>query len=80
MSGASVVQLVDDLEARGLLERRRLEWDRRTQVLHLKPGALEVLARATQLAVATLPTRLGTLTPAQTKTLVRLLQRFITGS
>ena len=32
ISGASVVQLVDQLEERGLVERRRLEWDRRTQV------------------------------------------------
>ncbi|WP_456696240.1 MarR family winged helix-turn-helix transcriptional regulator [Aeromicrobium sp. P5_D10] len=79
VSGASVVQLADDLEARGLLERRRLEGDRRTQVLHLRPGAPEVLARAGQLVDAALTIRVGTLTPTQTKALVKLLQRFITG-
>ena len=34
-----MVQLVDELEERGLLERRRLPTDRRAQVLHLRPGA-----------------------------------------
>ena len=37
VSGASMVQIVDDLEHRGLLERRRLVSDRRTQVLHAAP-------------------------------------------
>jgi DNA-binding MarR family transcriptional regulator len=79
VSGASVVQLVDDLEERGLLERKRLEWDRRTQVLHLKPGAAAVLEQARQLAEQTLAQRLGTLDVKQTKRLVVLLQRFVTG-
>jgi DNA-binding MarR family transcriptional regulator len=79
ISGASVVQMVDHLEARGLLERRRLEWDRRTQVLHLKPGATEALARAKALAEETLASRLGGLGVQEIKRLVLLLQRFVTG-
>jgi len=79
ISGASVVQLVDQLEERGLVERRRLEWDRRTQVLHLRPGATEALQEATVRAEETSAVRLGTLEVEEIKRLVLLLQRFVTG-
>lgn len=79
VSGASVVQMVDDLEKRGLVERKRLEWDRRTQVVHLRPGAGKVLDQARQLAEQTLAERLGALDGTQTQRLVILLQRFVTG-
>ena len=79
ISGASVVQLVDDLEALELVERRRLEWDRRTQVVHLLPRAPEVLAEARRNAEEMLAVRLGNLDVRQTKRLVLLLQRFVTG-
>jgi DNA-binding MarR family transcriptional regulator len=79
VSGASVVQMVDDLEERGLIERKRLGLDRRTQVVHLRPGAIEVLAQARQLAEETLAQRLGILDPKETARLVLLLQRFVTG-
>lgn len=79
VSGASVVQLVDDLEERGLVERRRLEWDRRTQVLHLRPEAADVLAEARRRGEESLAQRLGTLDVDQIKRLVVLLQRFVTG-
>jgi DNA-binding MarR family transcriptional regulator len=79
ISAASVVQMVDELEARGLAERRRLESDRRTQVLHLRPEAHEVLAEAAEIAAATLSDRLGSLGKQETRRLVLLLQRFVTG-
>jgi DNA-binding MarR family transcriptional regulator len=79
VSGASVVQLVDDLEERGLVERRRFEGDRRNQVVHLRPGATDVLAQARTLAGKTLEHRLGALDAAESKRLVQLLQRFVTG-
>jgi DNA-binding MarR family transcriptional regulator len=79
ISGASVVQLVDDLEARGLVERKRLEQDRRTQLVHPTPAAARVLDRARQLAEQTWAERLGALNRTQTKRLVVLLQRFVTG-
>ena len=79
VSGASVVQLVDDLEARGLVERRRLELDRRTQLVHLLPGATEALAEARERAVRTIAQRMGNLDPGQVRRLVVLLQRFVTG-
>ena len=80
ISGASVVQLVDDLEARGLVERRRLEWDRRTQVLHLLPAARpRCWRRRRRNAEEMLAVRLGNLDVRQIKRLVLLLQRFVTG-
>jgi DNA-binding MarR family transcriptional regulator len=78
VSGASVVQMVDDLERRGLVERRRLESDRRTQVLHLLPEAKDVLAHAREMAEGALDQRLGPLSRAETARLVVLLQRFVT--
>jgi DNA-binding MarR family transcriptional regulator len=78
VSGASVVQMVDDLEARGLVERRRLETDRRAQVLHLLPEAHQVLEQATRLAHSTIAERLGGLDARQARRLVLLLRRFVT--
>ena len=78
VSGASVVQMVDDLEARGLVERRRLETDRRTQVLHLLPEASDVLAEASRIADDTIAVRLGGLSAKHSRRLVLLLQRFVT--
>jgi DNA-binding MarR family transcriptional regulator len=79
ISGASVVQLVDQLEERGLVERRRLEWDRRTQVLHLLPGAADALQQARARGEETMAERLGGLGVREIKRLVLLLQRFVTG-
>lgn len=76
---AAVVQMVDELEERGLVERRRLEWDRRNQVVHLHPEARTVLKQAHHAAHSTLSTRLGNLDLAQRARLVVLLQRFVTG-
>jgi DNA-binding MarR family transcriptional regulator len=80
ISGAHMVQLVDDLEERGLVERRRLESDRRAQVLHLLPGAEERLAQALPLAGEVVAARLGALTPSQSARLLSLLRRLITTS
>ncbi len=78
VSGAHIVQLVDELEARGLVERRRLESDRRAQVLHLRPGAAERLDAARPLADALLAAELQPLTSAQARRLIGLLRRLIT--
>ena len=67
------------LEERGLVERRRLEWDRRTQVLHLRPGAADVLKQARARGEEAMAERLGSLGVRETKRLVLLLQRFVTG-
>jgi DNA-binding MarR family transcriptional regulator len=78
LSGASMVQIIDDLEKRGLVERRRLASDRRTQVLHLQPGVPEVLAEAARLAAEMTEPLLGVLSATRRKRLLVLLQRVVT--
>jgi DNA-binding MarR family transcriptional regulator len=78
VSGATVVQIVDDLERRGVVERRRLPTDRRTQVLHLLPEADDVHAQALEIGERMHQAWLGELTKKQTDRLITLLQRFIT--
>jgi DNA-binding MarR family transcriptional regulator len=80
VSGAHMVGLVDELEARGLVERRRLASDRRAQVLHLLPGARERLAEALPLADEVVASRLAALTPAQAARLLELLRLLVTTS
>jgi DNA-binding MarR family transcriptional regulator len=77
VSGAHMVQLVDELERRGLLERRRLESDRRAQVLHLLPAAEERLEVALPLSEEVVADCLAPLTPAQSQRLVHLLRRLV---
>lgn len=78
VSGASMVQIVDDLEERGLLERRRAVGDRRTQVVHLRPGADEVVTRARDLSEAILDHHFAPLRKKERQRLVVLLRRFVT--
>jgi len=47
-----MVALVDELEGRGLLERRPSPSDRRAHALHLTPSGRRLLARASKLAAA----------------------------
>lgn len=78
VSGASMVAIVDDLEHRGLLERRRLATDRRTQVLHVQAEVATVLSEAAQLASGMTENVLGALPKASAKRLVVLMQRLVT--
>ncbi len=79
VSGASVVQMVDDMERRGLVERRRLETDRRTQLLHLLPEADQVAAQARVLGDELMSAHLAMLTAAERTRLTGYLARFVTG-
>ncbi len=78
VSGAHMVQLVDDLERRGMVARRRLETDRRAQVVGLLPAGRQVVRRTTPLAQRVASDRLAPLTSAQARRLVVLLQRLVT--
>ena len=78
ISGATVVQIVDDLSCAGLVERRRSETDRRSQKLHLLPLAEEVLPRARERAEAVTDEVLAPLSAGQRRELVELLARFVT--
>lgn len=78
-SAATVVEIVDHLERRGLVERRRLETDRRTQALHLLPDADPVVAEARRRATAVTEAALAPLGRREQERFVTLLQRFVTG-
>lgn len=79
VSGPSVVELVDHLERHGLVERRRLDTDRRSQMLHVLPRAAEVVPDAMTRGQAVTDELLSVLSATARQRLVRLLQRFVTG-
>jgi DNA-binding MarR family transcriptional regulator len=78
VSGAHMVQIVDDLEQRGLLERRRQPTDRRAQVLYLHDGVDEVLTTANELGEGVAERRLAALSARERARLLDLLRRFVT--
>nr|WP_227467508.1 MarR family transcriptional regulator [Nocardioides lijunqiniae] len=79
ISGPSVVEIVDQLERRGALERRRSTTDRRTQLLHLLPLGEELLPTVHGRADAAADRVLGRLSAGQRDRLRRLLVRVVTG-
>src|SRR5579859_2760798 len=50
MDPSSMVATIDELEAKGLAERRRNPQDRRAHALYLTPAGQEMLGRARQVA------------------------------
>lgn len=70
-----VVGLVDDLEARGLLERRSHPTDRRTHPLHLTAAGRRCFGQLRQLAAAQEDRMLDGLDPADRERLRLLLVR-----
>lgn len=78
VSHPAVVQIVDDLELRGLLERRRLPTYRRTQMLHLTAAAEPALDQAGGLVAAAGETLLAGFSPSQRAQLLDLLRRLVT--
>ena len=61
VSGAHMVQLIDELEQRRLLTRRRLETDRRSHVIEVLPSAGARLAEAAAIAEDIVATRFSPL-------------------
>jgi DNA-binding MarR family transcriptional regulator len=72
---SAVVALVDDLEHRGLAERRRDPVDRRAYTLHLTPPGRELLAELQHVAEADEAELLTALDSAERSQLISLLQR-----
>ncbi|HVB26559.1 MAG TPA: MarR family winged helix-turn-helix transcriptional regulator [Mycobacteriales bacterium] len=70
-----MVALLDDLEERGLLERRAVAADRRARALHLTARGRALLNKAWQLALASEQRTCAGLSPAQRDTLLDLLRR-----
>lgn len=77
VSPATVVQIVDHLEQRGLVSRERDPADRRAYRLHLRREAAAVVERATELSVAVVDGRLGGRSGRDRRDLVRLLRLFL---
>ncbi len=73
----SMVGMIDDLEERGLVERRRHPDDRRAYAIHLTPAAREVLATADRLADEQEEALLAPLDAADRTALVATLSRLV---
>ncbi|WP_233608610.1 MarR family winged helix-turn-helix transcriptional regulator [Nocardia stercoris] len=73
-----MVGLVDDLEKRGLVERRRHPSDRRAYAVHLLPAGLDLLRRIEPIARGLDDTVTGGLDPAERATLLKLLGKLTT--
>jgi DNA-binding MarR family transcriptional regulator len=72
-----VVGFVDDLEAAGLVERRRDERDRRVHRLFLTAAGTKVMRRVAELGKESEEALLGSLSPTDRRTLRELLDRLV---
>ena len=80
VSPATVVQIVDHLEARRLVERRRDAVDRRAYRLHLTDAAERLVTQAQEVVDEVQRERFGPADGRDRRDLVRLLQRLLTAS
>ena len=72
---STVVQIIDELEAAGLAERRRHETDRRKRALHLTPAGEAVLVEARAAAHRVGRETFGALSPEERKLMHGMLRR-----
>jgi DNA-binding MarR family transcriptional regulator len=70
-----MVGLIDDLEHRGLVERRQHPSDRRAHAIYLTPAARELLPRANRIADEQEAALLSEMDASDRATLVTLLGR-----
>jgi DNA-binding MarR family transcriptional regulator len=75
-SGA-LTRIVDDLEQRGFVERRRRANDRRVVALHITPSGRDAVETGIPFVVEQMNSALQDLTRTEIVTLVELLQRVI---
>jgi DNA-binding MarR family transcriptional regulator len=75
MPPSRVVGFVDDLEAAGLVERRRDERDRRVHRLFLTTAGTKAMRRIAELGKESEEALLGSLSAAERATLRKLLDR-----
>lgn len=75
MDPSSMVATIDELESRGLVERRRHPSDRRTRVVHLTDRGRETLGRGRKLIVQAEDELLASLDPEERRQLHDLLLR-----
>lgn len=77
---SSMVATIDDLEARGLVERRPHPSDRRAHALHITDEGREILGRGRRVARAAEDQLLAPLNAEERKTLHELLLRLASAS
>jgi len=77
ISAPSVVDIVDTLERRGVVERRRSDTDRRTRLLHLLPAGRELLPMVYGRAGEAAERVLETLSSTQRRRLLELLVQLV---
>lgn len=75
-----MVGLVDELEKRGLVERRKHPTDRRAHAVYLLPAAYKLLAQAEEIVSGLDADVTASLEPEERATLVTLLQRTAMGN
>ena len=75
MDPSSMVSTIDELEAKGLVERRRHPTDRRAHALHVTDSGRATLARGRGLALAAQEDLLAPLNPEEREELHGLLLR-----
>ncbi|MBV8990170.1 MAG: MarR family transcriptional regulator [Solirubrobacterales bacterium] len=75
MDPSSMVSTIDELEAKGLVERRRHPTDRRAHALHVTDSGRATLARGRELALAAQEDLLAPLNPEEREELHGLLLR-----
>lgn len=79
IDASSMVKVIDELESRGLAERRVDPDDRRRRAVHLTPEGRKTLARARKVAQATADDVFGALDDEERATLQRLLRKMTCG-
>jgi MarR family transcriptional regulator for hemolysin len=75
LPGSRIVEMVDDLESRGLLERRTRAGDRRTRELHLTPRGRQFVNRIFDLGAAHEKEFTAGLRPDEREILIELLTK-----
>jgi DNA-binding MarR family transcriptional regulator len=80
MDGTNIVGLLNELEAKQLIERRRSPEDRRRHLVELTDAGAEHLAKAECALSAVEGEVLGALDETQRETLYNLLQRAVAGT
>jgi DNA-binding MarR family transcriptional regulator len=80
MDPSTMVATIDELEAQGLVERRRNPQDRRAHALHLTAKGRRTLAKGREIAAGAQDELLAPLDPGERKQLHELLLRLAQGS
>jgi DNA-binding MarR family transcriptional regulator len=78
VSGAHMVQLIDELEQRGMLARRRPATDRRSHLIEMLPVADRVLGDVASIAERCVAERFAPLKASESRRLIELLRRVVT--